>query len=346
MKDHPEGLSTDTPPSSTPGKVAVPMTLFVGAVVIALVIAGAWWAVPSRAELGAAASRLAAVSPAWLVIAGLLALAPTVVEAARVRLVARLFGARVSTASAIDAAAANSFFTAITPAAGLGEPAVAWVLRKRAGVERDVAMAVPLAKFTTSFVAVFVAGALVFALGGGPPRPWLRVTGALACAAAALVMLGVIALARRPALARRALAQLGRLAPRFAGNLAVHALPSLERMAALPARALGPLVLAHVAYFAAYVAPLAIVCEALAPGTGATAWPRALAYLCATFLAPTPGGAGVAEASAAVFFGDLIGRADAVVAVIAFRAARFVAQVVVCGAFLAVRGVTAGRDER
>jgi uncharacterized protein (TIRG00374 family) len=329
--------------------ISLPMTLLIGAAVIALVVVGAWWAVPSRAELSAAASRLAAVPPGWLVLAGVLALAPTAVEAVRVWLVARGFGARVPVGAAIDAAAANSFFTAITPAAGLGEPAVAWVLRRRAGVERDVAMAVPLAKFTTSFVAVFVAGAVTFALGGGPPRPWLRVTGAIACAVAALVMLAVIALARRPALARRALAWLGRrgrFASRFAGNLAVHALPSLERMAALPARTLALLGLAHAVYFTAYILPLAIVCEALAPGTGATALPRALAYLCATFLAPTPGGAGVAEASAAAFFGDLIGRADAVIAVIAFRVARFVAQVVVCGALLAVRGVTAGRDER
>lgn len=329
--------------------ISAPMTLLIGAAVIALVIVGAWWAVPSRAELSAAASRLAAVPSAWLVLAGALALAPTAIEAVRVRLVARGLGARVPIGAAIDAAAANSFFTAITPAAGLGEPAVAWVLRRRAGVERDVAMAVPLAKFTTSFVAVFVAGALTFALGGGPPLPWLRVTGAIACAVAALIMLAVIALARRPALAARALAWLGRrgrVAGRFAGNLAVHVLPSLERMAALRWRTLAMLGLAHAAYFAAYIAPLAIVCEALAPGTGGTALPRALAYLCATFLAPTPGGAGVAEASAAAFFGDLIGRADAVIAVIAFRVARFVAQVVVCGAVLAARGVTAGRDER
>ena len=71
--------------------ISLPTTLLIGAAVIALVVVGAWWAVPSRAELSAAASRLAAVPPGWLVLAGVLALAPTAVEAVRVWLVARGF---------------------------------------------------------------------------------------------------------------------------------------------------------------------------------------------------------------------------------------------------------------
>ncbi|MBK9035394.1 MAG: flippase-like domain-containing protein [Myxococcales bacterium] len=321
---------------------------------MALVSAGVAWAAPSAAALRAAASRLAAAPWPWLGLAAAAALAPLAVEAARVWWVARALGCAVGRRGAIDAAAANGFFTAITPATGLGEPAVAWVLR-RGGAPAEVALAVPMVKFTTSFTFVFAVGAAVFVLGGGPPVAWLRTSGALACAGAALVMATVIAIARDVDRTTRALAWLGQRCGlgRVTGRLAVHVVPSLTRIADVRGRGMLGLMALHALYFVGYAAPLVLICHALVPGTAGAALPRALAYLCATFLAPTPGGAGVAEASSVVFFGDLIGPADAVIAVVAFRIARFVAQVVVPGVYLATRGLwrlqrpaQAARDQR
>ncbi|MCE9572574.1 MAG: flippase-like domain-containing protein [Deltaproteobacteria bacterium] len=324
---------------------AIAVILIVGA----LIALGVAWAAPSADALRASADRLAHVEPGWLALAAVLALAPALVEALRIRVAARKVGISVDAATALDAAAANAFFTSVTPVTGLGEPTVAWILARR-GAPTDAALVVPFVKFTTSFTFIFALGALAFALGLGPPGRWLGLGGALIMGTTAAIMAAIVIAARRPTTAiatiARAFAWLRRRrrlrGPRIHGVLARAEdgiTAAITRLATVRGRGFGALLASHALYYAVYVAPIAVLCEALVPGAGLAAMPRAFTYICVTFLAPTPAGAGVAEGSAALFFGDLVGAADAVVVVLAFRAGRFVGQVVAPGLYLLGRGL-------
>ena len=296
-------------------------------IIVGLTALGIWWSTPSwsalttslRGVLDLPAPRLAAL---LALIAAYIA-----AEAVRMATVGRLLDAPVGRRAAIDAAIAGHFFTAIAPGAVLGEGAAAFTLARH-GVPRAAAVLIPVIKLATSFAIAYLAAAALVGAGLGPPAGvWLlAITLALALTSIVVVAL-LIAIARAP---DRAVARADRLrawaertrGPRarrvitaFAAGLAQGA----TRLAALgragPA-GVAALIAAHVLYYAVYVAPLIVLCPAAAPGAVAA---RGLLLLCVLFLAPTPGGAGVGEASAVWFLGDLVPPVDAVAIVAAYR---------------------------
>lgn len=304
-----------------------PLRLAVGALaIVGLTALGVWWAAPSWPALSAALGRVLALAP-WRV-AALVALVVAYVgaEAVRLAVIGRLVGAPVSAAAAVDAAVAGHFFTALAPGAVLGEGAAAFTLARH-GIARDAAVLVPALKLATSFAVAYVAAAALVVAGLGPPTgAWLTAV-ALALAAGSLAITAVVvALARRPVASARCLERLRawstRRGPRTGRWLRAVA-DGLER-AAERLRHLGragvggvaALLAVHALYYAVYVAPLVV----LVPEAPAAAlFARGHLLLCLLFLAPTPGGAGVGEASAVWFLGDLVPPADAVAVAATYR---------------------------
>jgi len=302
---------------------------------VALGAAGVAWAAPSVAEVRSALARLAGLggwAPA-LVVVGTAVLIAT--EALRIAAVGRIVGVRIAAVTAIDAAVANHVLTAVTPSAGLGEPAVAYVLGRR-GVPWDAAVVIPFVKFTTSFVFIFAVGAVLVATGHGPrPGSWLSLPAALALLGLAVAMGALVAGGVRPTTARRVIDGAGRFLARrrwFAGaraqarlvRLADGARAAVDRLASLRAggvRAAAILVAVHAVYYLGYVVTLLALASMLTAAPASAVLARSLTYLCWVFVAPTPGGAGLGEAGAVLFFGDLMPAPDAVAVVVGFRLA-------------------------
>jgi uncharacterized protein (TIRG00374 family) len=304
--------------------------------------AGIAWAVPSVAAARQALDRLAGIG-VWApltILAGTLIMVVT--EAVRIIVVGRIVDVKVRPGDAIDAAVANQVLTAVTPSAGLGEPAVAYMLRRR-GVSSDAAVVIPLVKFATSFVFIFGLGALLVAFRQGPrPDSWLSMPAALGLLALAASMSALIFGGLHPEAAGRTIDRLehflaGRRVlsgPRAqarvvrAANSARRAVGLLTRLRARGPRAIVALIAVHVLYYAGYVITLPLLAWMIADAPPVAVMTRALTYLCWVFVMPTPGGVGLGEAAAVVFFDDVLTPPDAIAVVIGFRLATLYVPVV------------------
>jgi uncharacterized protein (TIRG00374 family) len=306
-------------------------------VLVALGGIGIWIAAPDASTLRTAWARVGDAPLAALAALATGAIGLVLAEALRIRMIGRLLGARVRWRDAADAAVANQVMTAVTPTVGLGEPSVAYVLRKR-GVALDVAIAIPFIKFTTSLALVFALGSVLVIAGHGP-----AVSGLVTAAGLAL-FLGIAAATSAFVFACAHPVRGCRLVDAVCGWLArrrVLAPPrwqarvkrlrevggdSIARLSALRGSGvagIAALVAVHLAYYAAYVLPIVLLAALLDDPPLGTMAMRALVFLCFMFAVPTPGGAGGTEAAAGLFFSDLIPLADALVVVAVFRAATF-----------------------
>jgi glycosyltransferase 2 family protein len=276
-------------------------------------------------------------------------------EALRIAVIGRLVGARVGARDAWDAAVANHVMTAITPQVGLGEPTVAYLLGRR-GVPWDAAVAIPFIKFTSSLALVFCLGALLLATGSGPPvEAWLRATALVWFLGIAAVSVLVIVLFSRPTTARRWIERLaGWIARRRRAatwkarvdRAAEVAIGMVDRLARAlgnerPGRggAIALVAVVHLVYYASYVAPLVGIALVLGDPPIVELALRSLIYLCFIFASPTPGGTGTSEAAAGLFFADLVAPADAIIAVVVFRAATYYLQLAIGALYLPIRAL-------
>lgn len=328
--------------------------------VLALVVLGAcglYLGAPDTAALTGAWARLRAypVSSITIVVAGALGLVAT--EALRIAVIARFAGARIRPRDAWDAAVANHVMTAVTPQVGLGEPTVAYTLARR-GVPWDAAVAVPFVKFTTSLALVFVLGALLVALGHGPPvAAWMTGTAIVWFGSIALITCVVIAVCSSEPVATRWIRGVERWAARRrwfssptgqaritrTADVAVNTVARLAVMRAARGGLVLGLLAVHAVYYASYVAPLVGLALVLGDPPLVTLVLRALVFLCFVFASPTPGGVGMSEAAAGLFFADLVAPADAIIIVIVFRGATYYLQLAIGALYLPIRSLALSR---
>ncbi|HUS33507.1 MAG TPA: lysylphosphatidylglycerol synthase transmembrane domain-containing protein [Kofleriaceae bacterium] len=318
---------------------------------------GIYLGAPNSDVLRVAWARLSSVRGAAIaiVVGGALGLVAT--EALRIAVIGRLVGVRVSARDAWDAAVANHVMTAVTPQVGLGEPTVAYTLGRR-GTPWDAAVAIPFIKFTSSLVLVFVLGAALVGAGFGPVVDGrIGALGIVWFLAIAAITSLVIAICSSPSTARRWIGRIaGWLSRRrwFASpawqarieNSAQVTIRTADRLAGVRRaswRSAIALVAVHLIYYASYVAPLVCLACVLGDPPVITLALRSLVYLCFLFAMPTPGGTGPGEAAAAVFFGDLVPPADAIVIVAVFRAATFYLQLAIGALYLPIRSLALSR---
>jgi uncharacterized protein (TIRG00374 family) len=285
------------------------------AVFVALVAIGIAWAAPHTEELATAAARIRALPPACIGLLAVLAIAGFPVEMLRFYTFGRLVGVRLGWRAALETTIANHFFSWIMPGPSIGEPVAVYVL-VRYGVPLEEAALLTFAKLLSSMAFIFGITFALIVAGVGPPLPsWVAISLAATAGTAALIVSIMLLGGARPA---PAIALVERIPVK---SLATRMRTSIERIAAAKIGLRGALAATgvHALYYVVFMAPLVVLAVAFgAPfGHAATA---AIVYQGTIYLAPTPGGAGIGEATATLFFGGLLPPASAFVVVIVFRA--------------------------
>ncbi len=329
------------------------LVLFV-ALFIVLAVAGIVYGVRKSGVTLADAGVLWTLPVGTLVVLGLLCVAFYLADMVRYRVVGRAVGEHVSWRACFDATVANFFFSWITPGAALGAPA-AIVMLGRHGVSWDAAALIAFGKSLTGTTVLILLAFAMLALGLGPDLDAgtlvVFTTGIGVVAAMLMVpIIGAIWPAaslrgierfERWLLRRRMLA--GERAQRVVTKLCGALRGAIDRLAKLrQGGAPGAvwILLAHLANLAVLVA----IATVLARAFGATSMPQAVGistvYAAFTYVAPTPGGAGISEAAGPMFYASVLSPRDAVLVVLVFRALTFYLHIVVGIVYLGVVGGT------
>jgi glycosyltransferase 2 family protein len=301
------------------GARGLPRLLAFGALFVALTVGGAVWA------LWRAPVRLADLGVLWeprtVLVLGLLCAGIYLTDVLRYQALGAALATRVTWRAGLDASVANFFFSWITPGSTFGAPAAIYLLGRR-GVPWDAAVVIAFAKAFTG-VAVIVLLSLGFvACGLGPTYDATLVGVILFGGGVFTLLLGLGCLAAfRPVAAQRVV---GGFFARFRRGASVAAVTSrsIDRLSQLRAggwRPLAHLALTHLGYFAVFAAVGVVLLERFGCPPGVRAFAAVIVYIAFTYLAPTPGGAGFAEAMALPFFGPLLPPGKAVMFVLCFR---------------------------
>jgi len=310
------------PRVNAPARSRVARLVVFSLVFAVLVAMGVAWAAPSREDLAATRAQLGALPASVIALLAFFALAGFAAEMLRFTAFARLVGVRLRWQAALETTIANHLFSWIMPGPSVGEPVAVYVL-VRWGVPLEEAALIAFAKLLSSMAFIFGITFMLITAGVGPPLPsWIAVALAAMAGSAALVVLVMLAGGARPRAATALVDRAERALPAPPVKwLAARMRRSVELLASakIGARAALVALAVHALYYAVFVAPLVTLAVALGAPFGPTA-SAAVVYQGVVYLAPTPGGAGVGEATAALFFGALLPRASAFVVVIVFRA--------------------------
>lgn len=300
-----------------------------GALFVALTTGGAWWAL-SRAPVRASdLYDVFARQPAGVIVAiAVSCVAIYVTDILRYRSLGRAVGTHVDWKAGLDSSVANFLFSWVFPGSTFGAPATIYMLGRR-NVPWDAAVVIAFGKAFTG-VAVIVIASLVFvALGLGPTYD-AAVLGLLLFGGSVFSLLfgSLIAAAFKPEPAR---AFVQRVFKRLAGKRGPGrwltsgervTLQSIDRLVLLRRGGVAPLLhlaATHLLYFTAFGALGMTMIYALGGELGMRSFAAVIVYLMFTYLTPTPGGAGFAEAMAIPFFGPLLPADKAVMFVLCFR---------------------------
>lgn len=299
-----------------------------GALFVALTTAGALFAL-SRAPVRAAdlyavfARQPAAVLVA---IAGS-CIAIYVTDILRYRSLGRAVGTHVDWKAGLDSSVANFLFSWVFPGSTFGAPATIYMLGRRK-VPWDAAVVIAFGKAFTGVFVIVVLSLVFVAVGLGPDYD-RAVFGILLFGGSVFTTLFgfLIAAAFRPEAARRVITRVfARLGRRGRGRILEAfertTLQSIDRLVQLRTGGVGPLVnlvATHLLYFVAFGALGVAMLHVFGGEIGIRSLAAVIIYLMFTYLAPTPGGAGFAEAMAIPFFGPLLPADKAVMFVLCFR---------------------------
>ncbi|MBK9033931.1 MAG: flippase-like domain-containing protein [Myxococcales bacterium] len=314
------------------------LALTIGGVAVAL------WRAPIGWHELAAVAELAPAAIA-VVVAG--TLATYLADVVRYRAVGRAIAVTVPWRAALDTSVANFFFSWLTPGSTFGVPATIYMLGRR-GVPWDATVAIAFAKAFTGVAVLVVVALAMVALGLGPRYDGRLVAtvvfgGAVFTALCAALVLAAV----RPRPAQRVVARvfgwLGRRARgahwvEAAERVTHDAVDRLARLRTGGAAPLARLALAHVAFFGATTAAGVALMTAFGGAVDVATVCAVVVYLAFTYLAPTPGGAGFAEAMAVPFFGPLVADGQAVAFVLCFRGLTLYVQIVFAAPYMLIVG--------
>ena len=248
-----------------------------------------------------------------------------VTDLLRYRCLGKAVGVKVSSAAALDASVANFFFSWITPGSTFGAPASIYMLARRR-VPWDAAVVIAFGKAFTGVALICFVSLVLVALELGPDFDEQLLYLVLFGGGVFLVLVSAITLAAfRPRGAKR---RVSSLFARF-GQGRRPWLHSVERVTnqcidrlSLLRGGGAPLLLtlSHTLYFATFVGVVLVLIVAFGGEANLAAAATTVVYIAFTYIAPTPGGAGFAEAMAVPFFGHVLPPEDAVMMVLCFRA--------------------------
>jgi uncharacterized protein (TIRG00374 family) len=299
---------------------------------VLLSVGGAYWAMWSSGaglsdlnilwELGAGQIVLLAILCAGIYASDLL----------RYRCLGLAVGAPVSNAAAMDASVANFFFSWITPGSTFGAPASIYMLGRR-GVPWDAAVVIAFGKAFTGVALVCFVSLVLVALELGPEFDSQLLYLVLFGGGVFLFLVSLISVAAfRPEGAKRRVEKLfGRLGKghrEWVHRVEQVTIKCIDRLARLRGGG-APLLLAlsHLLYFAIFAGVAMVLIVAFGGQANLAAAATTVVYIAFTYIAPTPGGAGFAEAMALPFFGHILPAEQAVMMVLSFRALTLALQI-------------------
>lgn len=264
----------------------------------------------------------------------------------RYRLLSQAVGTPVGYKTALEASIANYFFGWLTPGGAFGAPAAIVVLARR-GVPWDAAAVIAFGKSITGTAFLLLLAFVALAAGIGPAfGPEIRWTLAVGSGVIALMMVIPMMGAFFP---RRSLAWIDLLeaqlggwnAPQFLLKWIQAAHSSIERLARLRAggaRMVVKLAAAHLAFYFAFIGVAVVLTLAMGADSWLAATGVSTVFLAFSYVAPTPGGAGLSEATAVVFYGALLPPPEAVAVVLLSRGLTFYLQIAIGAVVLPIAG--------
>lgn len=273
-------------------------------------------------------------------------------EVLRFWIVGRAVEVPISLKTAWDGTIANFFFAWITPGAALSEPATIYMFTRH-NVPIDAATVLTFTKTITGTTIFMGTAFTIMALGFGPSLPlvlylpFVSGTGVFFAVAAFMWMgskhpettvlwlekwckRGLSAWPERWTSSAQTL-------QRWSISLINHTQDGVMRLQAIRQRGLRPMFgvfWAHVLYYGCFVGVLLVLASQFDVSSMWRMSALSIVYQVFIYVAPTPGGAGLSEASAQVFFGDVLRAQDAVVAVLLFRALTFYTHILIGLAYL------------
>jgi len=300
-----------------------------GALFVALTAAGVLFAF-SRAPVRAGDLYEVLASQPASVLGAIAAscVAIYVTDILRYRSLGRAVGTHVDWKAGLDSSVANFLFSWVFPGSTFGAPATIYMLGRR-NVPWDAAVVIAFGKAFTGVAVVVIASLIFVACGLGPAYDGSVLAILLFGGTVFATLFGLlVASAFRPEPARALIRRVfARLAARWPSSKVVSSfervtLQSIDRLVQLRRGGAVPLihlVATHLLYFIAFGALGSALLYALGGEVGVESFAAVIVYLMFTYLAPTPGGAGFAEAMAIPFFGPLLPPDKAVMFVLLFR---------------------------
>lgn len=250
----------------------------------------------------------------------------------RYRALGSAVGFRIGYRAALDASVANFFFSWVTPGSTFGAPATIFMLGRR-GVPWDAAVVIAFGKAFTGVALILLAALVLVGLGLGPDYDSSLLALVLFGGSVFTLLMGAILLAAlRPTGAKSRIRSIFARLPKGKGRwmpaLENVICRSIDRLAQLrSAGSVVPLMFTHALYFAAFTGVGVVLIVAFGGDASIPAFAATVVYIAFTYIAPTPGGAGFAEAMALPFFGPILPAERAVMMVLCFRAITLCLQV-------------------
>jgi hypothetical protein len=318
------------------------------AVFVVLTLAGAGWAL-SRAPVSAGdlLAAIAGLGAPWIAALVVLCAGIYATDVLRYRSLGQAVNAPVTWRAGLDASVANFLFSWVTPGSTFGAPATIYMLGRQ-GVPWDAAVVIAFGKAFTGVAVIVVVSLGFIAFGLGPDYDPAVLGIVLFGGSVFAILFGLlVAAAVRPEPARRVVSAIfGRLArKRGRGPILTSfervTLQSIHRLVHLRDGGPWPLVdlaLTHVLYFIVFGGMGCALMHAFGGTIGVRELAATIVYIMFTYLAPTPGGAGFAEAMAIPFFGPLLPADKAVMFVLCFRGLTLYLQVGIGIPYLLVTG--------
>ena len=302
-------------------------------VFLALTLGGGGWAVYRGGVIPEDLEPLKHLPRLSVLLLILLSTGLYVSDAWRYRTAGHALDVNIPWTASAHASIACNFFSCVTPGASLGAPA-AIVMLGRAGIGWEAATLISFGKSTIGSMLLLIAAFAALATGLGPALP-KAITQILAWGTgfSAVLVTATVLAALRPGPALRALERLDHWLKerhgeehwfaRVVRRLAVGIVEAVEHLRQFKPSRVPAIILSQVVYFVCFIGLAVVLGDALGANPSPELWGVSTVYVAFLYVAPTPGGAGLAEGAATDFFGSLLAPAAAVMTVLLFRALTF-----------------------
>jgi uncharacterized protein (TIRG00374 family) len=342
-------METQSSPSSA--RTVLKLVLFIG-LFSGLSAGGVFWVLSRTGVSSADLASIWNMGPALIAVVLSLCVGIYVTDVIRYRIIAWALGVRLGLRACLDASVANFFFSWVTPGAALGAPATVFMLTRH-GVSLDAAVLIAFGKSMTGVAFLLLAAFAVLAAGAGPI---FDLTIAAVVVPGAAVVAGTLSLPLLAALwperstrlvrrieawcaARKLLA--GPRTQKAVFKLGASMRTAIERLVRLRRGGIKMVLLigaSHLVYFAVFIGIGVVLAQGLGANDPIRAAATTTVYLAFSYVAPTPGAAGLAEAVAVPFYEGLMSAKQAAVFAIAFRSVTFYLDVAFGFVYLLVVG--------